>query len=757
VGYNIGPTIAVKGDKEYASALKTIKDSMKLVASEAAVMTAEFGKNNTSVAALKAKNDLLNKSMSEQQRAVSEAEKALKRMYEAGVKPADAAYVQMKTNLNHAKAALEATKTEIRENGEALEHTGRKTSDFSEKWSVFARSAGTLATGALKGIGIAIGAVAIAAVAAGKAIFDLTKNAGKWADELLTTTAQTDVSAKTLQEWAYAARFIDTEVDDMTKGMGKVVSAMRESVKGGRDYIDVAGGMQVSLIGAGGQMKSTEQVFYDTIDVLGEIEDATKRDIAAQDIFGKSYQDMKPLIDAGSEALLRYAAEAHAAGLILSDESVAALGGFDDQMQQVNARLETAGRLAALVALPSISGIVGGITEILSTITTALSDGFQESDITAISDAITEQLRLAVEGVASGAPVFLGVLSNVISAVAGMIVELLPEILPTLVTAAIQIVTGIFTTIQQNADAISQAVVQVVMMLAMFLIENLPLLIETGLEIVIALAQGIGQSLPELIPAIVGMVLEIVSILTNPDTVIELNKAALQIILAVSEGLILALPELLTKLPGIVLNIAVGLIESAPQLWESGKELIAQMWEGIVARFSEVFLSIGQLVSDNITQPVKDKISDFFNVGKDLIIGIWNGISDKIAWLKSQIRGLVNIIKGWFTGKEGFDEHSPSKWAFGVGYYLTKAIGLGTESGIGEALVAASNVINRVKATMSGTSLDLKVNGNPTGSSGAGGVPQYVFHIYARDKETALEAADATYAAFARGRWAVST
>ena len=144
MGYNIGPTIAVKGDKEYSSALKSIKDGMRLVASEAAVMTAEFGKNNTSVAALKAKNDLLSKSMTEQQKAVSEAEKALQRMDEAGVKPTDAAYVQMKTNLNHAKAALESTKNEIRENGEALEHEGKKTSNFSEKWSSFAQSVGTL-------------------------------------------------------------------------------------------------------------------------------------------------------------------------------------------------------------------------------------------------------------------------------------------------------------------------------------------------------------------------------------------------------------------------------------------------------------------------------------------------------------------------------------------------------------------------------------------------------------------------------------
>ena len=170
-----------------------------------------------------------------------------------------------------------------------------------------------------------------------------------------------------------------------------------------------------------------------------------------------------------------------------------------------------------------------------------------------------------------------------------------------------------------------------------------------------------------------------------------------------------------------------------------------------------MFLSIGTLVTENITQPVKDRVSDFFNVGRDMIVGLWNGISDKISWLKSQVKGLVNIIKGWFTGTEGFDEHSPSKWAFGVGYYITKALGLGTESGIGEALAAAGNVINKVKSTMSGSSVDLDVNGNPTGASSGSGSPQYVFHIYARDKETALEAADATLAAFQRGRWAVST
>jgi len=253
------------------------------------------------------------------------------------------------------------------------------------------------------------------------------------------------------------------------------------------------------------------------------------------------------------------------------------------------------------------------------------------------------------------------------------------------------------------------------------------------------------------------MILEIVQVLTEPDTVIALNNAALQIILAVAEGLILAIPELLTRIPGIVLNIAVGFIESAPKLWESGKELIVQMYEGITAKFSEVFLSIGQLVNDNISQPVKDKVSDFFSVGKDLITGIWNGIENKIEWLKSKVKGLVDIIKGWFTGKDGFDNNSPSKWGIKMGVTIPQGIGIGLDRGLGEALSSASNVISRIKGTLTDTGGSVETSGSTKGSSGTGTAPQYVFHIYAKDKETAVEAADATLAAFQRGRWAVST
>ena len=66
-----------------------------------------------------------------------------------------------------------------------------------------------------------------------------------------------------------------------------------------------------------------------------------------------------------------------------------------------------------------------------------------------------------------------------------------------------------------------------------------------------------------------------------------------------------------------------------------------------------------------------------FEVGGHIITGLWNGISDKVEWLKSKVRGVVDKIKSWFTGKEGFDEHSPSKWAKKVSDFLMEGLANG--------------------------------------------------------------------------------
>ena len=51
MGYNIGPTIAVNGEKEYMDAMKDIRSEMKQVKAAAEAATSAYSKNDKSIEA----------------------------------------------------------------------------------------------------------------------------------------------------------------------------------------------------------------------------------------------------------------------------------------------------------------------------------------------------------------------------------------------------------------------------------------------------------------------------------------------------------------------------------------------------------------------------------------------------------------------------------------------------------------------------------------------------------------------------------
>lgn len=143
-----------------------------------------------------------------------------------------------------------------------------------------------------------------------------------------------------------------------------------------------------------------------------------------------------------------------------------------------------------------------------------------------------------------------------------------------------------------------------------------------------------------------------------------------------------------------------------------------------VAKIKAVFASIGSWFSTKFTEAkdsivnafsnikekfveIWDKIKSVFDIGQmaeigaNLLKGIWNGINDTVAWLKGKVKGVVDKIKGWFTGKDGFDEHSPSKWSEGVAAYVNKGSGIGFEKTSDIPVKAAKSVTQKVKTALS--------------------------------------------------------
>nr|DAF60677.1 MAG TPA: tail tape measure [Siphoviridae sp. ctngK14] len=177
---------------------------------------------------------------------------------------------------------------------------------------------------------------------------------------------------------------------------------------------------------------------------------------------------------------------------------------------------------------------------------------------------------------------------------------------------------------------------------------------------------------------------------------------------------------------GIVITAVAALAASVIALWHTNDDFrnaVISAWEKIKDTISNAVASIKTFFTETIPnagrtavkwfQSIPDQMRD---VGRNLLMGLWNGISDKVAWLKSKVSGVVDRIKSWFTGKNGFDEHSPSKWSNGVAKYVMQGMADGFENGLPSLMDSVGGVTDRIKNGLDFGTASIDYETSATGS-----------------------------------------
>lgn len=193
----------------------------------------------------------------------------------------------------------------------------------------------------------------------------------------------------------------------------------------------------------------------------------------------------------------------------------------------------------------------------------------------------------------------------------------------------------------------------------------------------------------------------IVALLTGKMTLAQLAQAAM------TKGQI-ALNAALTANPiGAVIAVVGALVAAIVVLWNTNEDFrnaVISAWEKIKETISGAVAAIKTFFTETIPNAAQTALDWFHSipeqmkeVGRNLLMGLWDGITDKVEWLKGKVTGVVDTIKGWFTGKDGFDEHSPSKWSRGVFRYVMEGGAKGLSDGLPELMRGVSSVSGRVK------------------------------------------------------------
>lgn len=556
-------------------------------------------------------------------------------------------------------------------------------------------------------VALEIGKVAAAMVAAlgaavayiGKKMIDSAINAGAFADELLTLSAKTNVSAETLQNWSYASEFIDTSVESMTSAMAKMTRGLETNDATFKS-------LGVTVKDNSGHFRSQEDIFMDTIDALGQVENATERDAIAMKLFGKSAQELNPLIKVGGSELRRLGDEAIAAGLVLSGETLSRVASFDDTVQKLKMQFGALGKNITAAFLPAIASLAEPLKTAMGDINVILSDGIQGGDVEKISQIVSGLIENIGSQLAAGLPKLIEFIVPAISGLIGVVVNILPTLIPILLTGVLSLIMGIVGAIQSNLQPLMEMAVKIVESLSTFLINNLPTILAVGVELLFALINGIVEAIPTLIPALIAVVLSIIELLLNNiDKVIETGVA---ILIALIDGIVASLPILIAKLPTIIESVVTTLITLSPKLAIAALQIVVALAGGLIKALPQIWAAtpkIWKAVFDGIMAGV----SNMQSIGKNMVEGLWSGLNNSIGWIKSKITAWVGDVMKFL--KKLFGIASPSK-------VMKKEIGLNLGFGVAEGIEGSIGMVRKAMGNLS-REVEASVNPiiNPTANS----------------------------------------
>lgn len=176
-----------------------------------------------------------------------------------------------------------------------------------------------------------------------------TRDTLEVADALGDTAAKAGITAEQLQVLRHAAEQNGSSADKLDKAMvrlntnlGQAALEAKGLASGTSPASDALARLGVSVLDAGGNIRSTGDVFPELIDKLSSIQSPAERAAVAAQIFGaKLGPELAVLIEQGSAPLAKYRGELEATGALLSDDLVASAGKVNDQFNAVGAALRT--------------------------------------------------------------------------------------------------------------------------------------------------------------------------------------------------------------------------------------------------------------------------------------------------------------------------------------------------------------------------------------------------------------------------------
>jgi hypothetical protein len=201
---------------------------------------------------------------------------------------------EKKISLDVSSASLASTKSKLESVERAMGGVSSKSGKLKEVFSSLT--------------GFSIGAFGIGAAIAGlgQLIGSLMRTISEttaWQDNINDLSKALDFNGTTIRDIDYVMRQNGGTIDDMSMAFNRLYSLMQDASSGNKTAEATFSKLGVAISNTDGTMRSGESVFMDTIDALHNMQNGTQRAMTAQELFGRGWKEIIPLIEKGRDGV----------------------------------------------------------------------------------------------------------------------------------------------------------------------------------------------------------------------------------------------------------------------------------------------------------------------------------------------------------------------------------------------------------------------------------------------------------------------
>ena len=364
-----------QGMKESQAAVKTLDQALKL-------NEQQLKSTGDAELYLQNKTKILEDQIAKQTEVVKQSQAALDAMRRNGVQETSTAFQQMQANVYKASADLMRMRSELDGVGDSGADAATEADTLTESLQNMGKGISWQnVTSGIDSITGALEKAAKKALEVGKAITREVLGAGSWADDLHTRATYYGLSDEELQRMEKTADLVDTNVDT-------IVSAQKKLRKGIGSADTGVMGAYAALLGEGYDptKEGWENAFWDAGEALMSFTNAEEKEVYAQKLFGRSWNELIPLFETGREQY----EELNNSWSVVSDDNLKKLQEMDDQYQKLSNEFET-------LKMTFLSTLAESLTPLMETLT-GLMEKFSEYLQSPEGQAAMEKLGDAISG-----------------------------------------------------------------------------------------------------------------------------------------------------------------------------------------------------------------------------------------------------------------------------------------------------------------------------------------------------------------------